>query len=168
MRCNLYLQRWENYKKQAWTIKMRIQTHPSAKRSKSVCIIVTRRELGQSPKGGHSALLKCRSALQKCQMMHLDTERSSVFGCVLDSLFSVFLSSPCTQMCFHPQSMISISFLDNSSFFKNNYLVDKYPKINLDKVQIIQNFIIIQHPFYKYACNPILNTNYQSITKLFN
>ena len=34
--------------------------------------------------------------------------------------------------------------LDNSSFFRNNYLVDKYPKINLDKVQIIHNFIFIQ------------------------
>ena len=37
-----------------------------------------------------------------------------------------------------------ISFMDNSGFFKNNYLVDKYPKINLNKVQIIHNFIVIQ------------------------
>ena len=37
-----------------------------------------------------------------------------------------------------------ISFMDNSAFFKNNYLVDKYPKINLNKVQIIHNFIVIQ------------------------
>ena len=29
-------------------------------------------------------------------------------------------------------------------FSKNNYLVDKYSKINLDKVQIIHNFIVIQ------------------------
>ena len=40
--------------------------------------------------------------------------------------------------------MTFISFLDNSGFFRNNYLVDKYPKINLDKVQIIHNFIVIQ------------------------
>ena len=45
---------------------------------------------------------------------------------------------------FNPYSKIFISFLDNSSLFKNNYLVDKYPKINLDKVQIIHNFIVIQ------------------------
>ena len=137
MRFSLYLQRPEDSKKQAWTIRMRIQTHPSAKRSKRVCFIVTRRALGQSPEGGNLALLKCRMVL-------LDTECSSMFRCVLDSLFRVFLSSPCTQMCFHPQSMIFISFLDNSSFFRNNYLVDKYPKINPDKVQIIHNFIVIQ------------------------
>ena len=34
--------------------------------------------------------------------------------------------------------------MDNSGIFRNNYLVDKYPKINLDKIQIIHNFIIIQ------------------------
>ena len=53
---------------------------------------------------------------------------------------------------------IYISFLDNLGFFKNNYLVDKYPKINLDKVQIIHNFIVIQssilflcmHPYFKH------------------
>ena len=59
-------------------------------------------------------------------------------------------------------------FLDNSGFFRNKYLVDKYPKINLDKVQIIHNFIVIQSSFYSYVCNPMLNTNYQPITKLFN
>ena len=96
------------------------------------------------PKRDHSALLKCRSALQKCQMVLLDAERSSLFGCILDSLFRVFLSGPCTQTCFHPQSIIFISIIDNLGFFKNNYLVDKYPKINLDKVHIIHNFIVIQ------------------------
>ena len=118
-------------------IKMQIWTHPSVKRLKRVCLIVTRRELGQSPKGDHSALLKC-------QMVLLDAEHSSMFECVLDSLFRVFLSDPCTQTCFHPQSMIFISFLDNSGFSRNIYLVDKYPKINLDKIQIIYNFIVIQ------------------------
>ena len=34
--------------------------------------------------------------------------------------------------------------MDNSGIFRNNYLVDKYPKINLDKIQIIHNFIVIQ------------------------
>ena len=51
-----------------------------------------------------------------------------------------------------------ISFLDNSGFCRNNYLVDKYPKINLDKVQIFHNFTVIQstllflcmHPYFKH------------------
>ena len=43
----------------------------------------------KAQKGGHSAL-------QKCRMVLLDAERSSVFGCVLDFLFRVFWSSPCT------------------------------------------------------------------------
>ena len=145
MRFNLYLQRPEDSKKQAQTIRMRIRTYPSAKRSKKVCLIVTQRELSQSPKWGNSALLKCRSALQKCRIVLLDTKRSFLFGCLLDSLSRVFfLFGPCTQTYFHPQSMIFISFLDNSGFFRNNYLVDRYPKINLNKVQIIHNFIIIQ------------------------
>ena len=45
---------------------------------------------------------------------------------------------------FNPYSKIFISFMDNSGLFSNNYLVDNYSKINLDKVQIIHNFIIIQ------------------------
>ena len=108
------------------------------------CFIVTQRALGQSPKGGNLALLNFRSALQKCRMVLLDAKRSFMFGCLLDSISRVFLSGHCTQTCFHPQSMIFISFLDNSAFFRNNYLADKYPKINLDKAQIIHNFIVTQ------------------------
>ena len=44
----------------------------------------------------------------------------------------------------NPYSKIFTSFLDNLGLFSNNYLVDKYSKINLDKVQIIHNFIVIQ------------------------
>ena len=33
-----------------------------------------------------------------------------------------------------PYSKIFNSYLDNSGLFNNNYLVDKYSKINLDKV----------------------------------
>ena len=51
--------------------------------------------------------------------------------------------------------------------FKNNNLDDKYPKINLEKVQIIHK-LLSNHPFYSQACIPILNTNYQPIAKLFN
>ena len=35
---------------------------------------------------------------------------------------------------FNLYSEIFISFLNSSGLFKNNYLVDKYPKINFDKV----------------------------------
>ena len=80
----------KNYKKIAPKCRMRIETHRSTKRSKRVCLIVTRRALAQSPKGANSALLKCCSALQKCRMVLLDAERSFVFGCLLDSLSRVF------------------------------------------------------------------------------
>ena len=45
---------------------------------------------------------------------------------------------------FNPYSNIFIYFLDNPNLFSNKYLIDKYSKINLDKVQIIHNFIVIQ------------------------
>ena len=48
-------------------------------------------------------------------------------------------------------SKIFIFFLDNLGLFNNDYLVDKYSKINLDKVQIIHNFVIIQ-PFPLFPC----------------
>ena len=48
-------------------------------------------------------------------------------------------------------SKIFIFFLDNLGLFNNDYLVDKYSKINLDKVQIIHNFVIIQ-PFALFPC----------------
>ena len=35
---------------------------------------------------------------------------------------------------FNPYSKIFNSFLDNSGIFSNNYLVNKYSKINLNKV----------------------------------
>ena len=44
----------------------------------------------------------------------------------------------------NPYSKIFTFFLDNLGLFSNNYLVDKYSKINLDKVQIIHNFIVIK------------------------
>ena len=121
---------------------MRIWTYPFVKRLKRVCLIITWRELGQSPKGCHSALSKCHSALQKCRIVLLDAKCSSMFGCVLDFFFFFLVLVP--RRVFILSLWFFISFMDNSSFFRNNYLVDKYPKINLDKVQIIQNFIVIQ------------------------
>ena len=45
---------------------------------------------------------------------------------------------------FNWYSKIFNSFMDNSGLFNNNFLVEKYSIINLDKVQIIHNFIVIQ------------------------
>ena len=60
-------------------------------------------------------------------------------------IFLGFLEpSHALRRVFNPYSNIFISFMDNSGIFSNNYLVDKYSKINLDKVQIIHNFIVIQ------------------------
>ena len=61
------------------------------------------------------------------------------------TLFLGFLKSSLTlRHVFNLYSKIFTSFLDNSGLFSNNYLVDKYSKIILGKVQIIHNFIIIQ------------------------
>ena len=66
---------------------------------------------------------------------------SSVFW----TLFLGFLEPGLAlRRVFNPYSKIFTSFLDNSNLFSNSYLVDKYPKINFDKVQIIHNFIVIQ------------------------
>ena len=123
---------------------MRIETRLSAKKSKRMCLIGTRSELGQSLKGGHSALWKCWLALQKCRLVLLDTKCIFVFGCVLDSLFRFLEPSLALRHVFNLYSKIFIYFLDNSSLFSKTYLVDKFSKINLDKIQIIYNFIVIQ------------------------
>ena len=68
----------------------------------------------------------------------LDTERSFMFGCCLDFSSRVFWQVLAPRRIFILRLwFFFISFLDNSGFFKNNYLVDKYLKINLNKVQII-------------------------------
>ena len=69
---------------------------------------------------------------------------------------------------FNSYSKIFISSLDNSGIFNNNYLVDKYSKINFDKVQIIHNFIVIQLSPLFPCKQSYFNTNHQPITKLFN
>ena len=124
---------------------MRIRTHPSTKRSKRVCLIVTQRALGQSPKEGNSALLKCRLALQKCWSAEQCSWMPYTLSCAFWTLllrFSDLILAP------RPIFILSLWFLSLfwiiRAFFRNNYLVDKYPKINLDKVQIIHNFIVIQ------------------------
>ena len=118
------------------------------------------RAVGPKLKRGKFGSFRVPIGTPKVPNWLLDTEHFFVFGCHLDSSSWVFLTGPCTQTCFHSLSMIFflISFLDNSSFFKNNYLVDKYPKLNPNKVQFIHNFIIIQssflflcvHPYFKH------------------
>ena len=139
-------------------IRVWIQTHPLAKRLKRACIIVTRRLLGQSPTKGNSALLECRSALQKCW---IGSWRPNVLSCsgAIWSLFLGFFGWSLYLDVFSTSVYdFLVSFLDNSSFFKSNYFEDKYLKINLDKVQIIYSFIVIQssilfscmHPYFKH------------------
>ena len=139
--------------------RMRIGTHPFAKRSKKVFLIVTWKALGQSPKGGNSDLLKCHSALQKCRMGSWTPNVLLCLSAFWTLLLGFFYPVPAPRRVFILSLwLFFISFMDNSGFFRNNYLVDKYPKINLDKVQIIHNFIVIQssllflcmHPYFKY------------------
>ena len=121
-------------------IRVWIRLHPFAKRSKMVCIIVTQRPLGQSPTKGNSALLECRSALQKCQIGLWTPNILSRLGAVWTPLLGFFGRSLYLDT-------FSSSVYDFSNFFVwfwHNYFVNKYLKINLDKVQIIHNVIVIQ------------------------
>ena len=88
----------------------------------------------------------------------LDAERTFMFRCHLDSPSRVLWLVLVPRHVFILRLWFFISFLDNSGFSKNNYLEDKYLKINLDKVQIIHSFIVIQssllfpcmHPYFKH------------------
>ena len=133
--------------------------HPLAKRLKMVCLIVTWRPLGQSTTKGNWALLECRLALQKCQIGLWRLNPLSCSGAIWSLLLGFFGRS--LYLVVFPTSVYDffyISFLDNSGFFNNNYLVDKSLKINLDNVQIIPNFVVIQssilflcmHPYFKH------------------
>ena len=99
-----------------------------------MCLIVTK-GIGPKPKRGKFGPFKVPFSTPKVLNGLLDTERSSMFECVLDSPSRVFLiRSPHLDVFSSLVYDFFISFLDNSSFFRNNYLVDKYPKINLDKI----------------------------------
>ena len=140
------------------TVRVWIRTHPFAKRSKRVCLIVTWRPLGQNPSHENSALLVCHLALQKCRIGPMARNTLSCSGAVWTPLLGFFGRSLYLG-AFHALSMIFYYLLSRLfRLFKNNYLDDKYPKINLEKVQIIQNFIFIQssllfscmHPYFKH------------------
>ena len=123
-----------------------------------VCIIVTRRLLSQNPTKGNSALLECRLTLQKCRIGSWRPSTLSFSGAIWSLFLGFFGWSLYLDVFSTSVYDFLVSFLDNSSFFKSNYFEDKYLKINLDKVQIIRSFIIIQssllflcmHPYFKY------------------
>ena len=77
-------------------------------------------------------------------MVLLGADRSFVLGVFWTHFLGFLEPGLALRHIFNLYSKIFISFLDNSGLFRNNYLIDKYPKINFDKVQIIHNFIIIQ------------------------
>ena len=88
----------------------------------------------------------------------LEAERTFVFRCHLVSPSRFFGRSLYLDMFSTSVYDFFVSFLDYLGFFKSNYLEYKYLKINLNKVQIIHNFVVIQssllfpwmHPYFKY------------------
>ena len=143
-------------------IRVWIRPHPFAKRSKRVCIIVTRRPLGQSPTKGNSALLECCSALQKCRIGSWMPNALPCLGAIW-TLLLVFLGQSLYLDVFSTSvyDFLSLFWIIQAflrTIILNKYLVDKSLKINLDKVQIIHNFVVIQsfflflcmHPYFKH------------------
>ena len=129
--------------------------HPLAKRLKMVCLIVTWRPLGQSPPKQNSALLECRLALQKCRIGLMAPNILLCSGAIWTPFLGFFGQSLYLDMFSSSvYDFFLISFLDNSGFFKKNYLVNKYFIINLDKFQVIHNFIVIQSPFLFLCMHP--------------
>ena len=93
-----------------------------------------------------------------------EAERAFVFECHLVSPSRVFGPVIVSRHVFILRLWFFISFLDNSDFFKNNYLVDKSLKINLDKFRLSTILLLSDYSFYSHACIPILNTYCQPIT----
>ena len=77
-------------------------------------------------------------------MVLLGADRTFMFGAFWTPFLGFLEPDLAFRRVFNLYSKIFISFLDNSGLFRKNYLVDKYPKINFNKVQIIRNFIVIQ------------------------
>ena len=167
MRPKLYLQRLENFNI-AQKCRTQIGTHPFPKRSKRVCFIVTRRSLGQSPTHENSALLECCSALQKCQIGLMAPDTLSCLDAVWTHFLWFFGWSLYLDMFSSFVYDFFISFLDNSGYLRIIILKINTLKQILIKFKLSTILLLSNHPFYSYACNPILNTNYQPITKSFN
>ena len=103
-----------------------------------VCLIITRRPLGQSP--SHE-----NSALQKCQIGPMAPNTLSCSGAVQTPLLGFFYQSLYLDM--FSSFVYDFFFFLNSGFLKSNYLVDKSLKINLDKVDYPQFYCYPVIPF---------------------
>ena len=149
-------------------IRVWIRTHPFAKRSKMMCFIVTRRPLGQSPHDGNSALLECRLALQKCWIGFWRLNTLSCSGAIWSLLLGFFGRSLYLDLF----SSFVYDFLSPfwiiQAFLRTIILWINLLKQILIKLRLSTILLLSNHPFYSYACIPILNTNYQPITKLSN
>ena len=88
-----------------------------------------------SPEGHQAKTLI--GAIQHSKSAEWHSWMSIILSCS-DAFWTHFLgfleSRLALRRVFNPYSKIFNSFHDNSSLFSNNYLVDKYSKINLDKV----------------------------------
>ena len=58
-----------------------------------VCLIITRKSLGQSPSHENSALLECSLALQKCRIGLMASNTLSCLGAVRTPLLGFFVWS---------------------------------------------------------------------------
>ena len=95
------------------------------------------------------------------------SECTFVFGCRLDSSSRVFWPVLVPRRIFILCLRFFISFLDNSRYLRTIILQINTLKLILIKFRLSTILLLSIHPFYSYACIPVLNTNYQPITKLF-
>ena len=148
---------------------MRIGTRLFAKNNRKGCALSTSKQNKAKAQ---------KSAIRHFQSVDWHSKSAEWYSWVLISLsclgafwtpFLGFLELDLAlRRVFNPYSKTFISFLNNPSLFRNNYLVNKYPKINFDKFRLSTILLLSNYPFYSYASNPILDTNCQPITKLFN
>ena len=151
MRPNLYLQRAEDYKKQLQCIERELGLILLRKDRKWCALSSLEGRWAKAQKGEIWHSKNAESALEHQTFFHVRVHFGLSFQGFLIQFLHLDMFSSLVYDFF-------ISFLDNSGFFRNNYLVDKYNKINLDKINIIHNFIVIQssllflcmHPYFKH------------------
>ena len=137
---------------------MWIRSHSFAKKIEKGVPYRHPKVVGPKPKRGKLGPFRVSNGTPKVPNWLLDAERTSMFECHLNSLSRVSWPVLVPRRVFNIRLWFFVPFLDNSSFFKNNYLVDKSLKINLDNVQIIPNFVVIQssllflcmHSYFKH------------------
>ena len=110
-----------------------------------MCLIDIQGEQGQSPKECNSAPKSTIQHFWSAEWYSWVLIALLCFG-VFWTPFLGFLELDLALRCvFNPYSKTFISFLNNPSLFRNNYLVDKYPKINL-----------INSDYPQFYCYPII------------